>query len=46
MFVGLSGANLLEPEDLKRMAPNPIVFACSNPDPRSSRSWPMPPATT
>ena len=33
VFVGLSGANLLEPEDLKRMAPNPIVFACSNPDP-------------
>ena len=33
VFVGLSGANLLSPEDLKRMAPNPIVFACSNPDP-------------
>jgi malate dehydrogenase (oxaloacetate-decarboxylating)(NADP+) len=33
VFVGLSGANLLAPEDLKRMAPNPIVFACSNPDP-------------
>ncbi|SEK53593.1 malate dehydrogenase (oxaloacetate-decarboxylating)(NADP+) [Atopomonas hussainii] len=33
VFVGLSGANLLSPEDLKRMAPNPVVFACSNPDP-------------
>ena len=33
VFVGLSGANLLSQEDLKRMAPNPIVFACSNPDP-------------
>ena len=33
VFVGLSGANLLAPEDLKRMAPSPIVFACSNPDP-------------
>ncbi|MNF81631.1 NADP-dependent malic enzyme [compost metagenome] len=33
VFVGLSGANLLSPEDLKRMAANPIVFACSNPDP-------------
>lgn len=33
VFVGLSGANLLSAEDLKRMAENPIVFACSNPDP-------------
>ncbi|MED5608687.1 malate dehydrogenase (oxaloacetate-decarboxylating)(NADP+) [Pseudomonas delhiensis] len=33
VFVGLSGANLLSAEGLKRMAPNPIVFACSNPDP-------------
>ncbi|GIZ12787.1 malic enzyme-like NAD(P)-binding protein [Pseudomonas sp. NCCP-436] len=36
VFVGLSGANLLSPEDLKRMAANPIVFACSNPDPEIS----------
>lgn len=33
VFVGLSGANLLNPEDLLRMAANPVVFACSNPDP-------------
>ena len=33
VFVGLSGANLLSQEDLQRMAANPIVFACSNPDP-------------
>ncbi|MCL7461800.1 malic enzyme-like NAD(P)-binding protein [Pseudomonas sp. NW5] len=33
VFVGLSGSNLLSPEDLARMAPNPVVFACSNPDP-------------
>lgn len=33
VFVGLSGANLLSPELLKSMAPNPVVFACSNPDP-------------
>ena len=33
VFVGLSGANLLSAEDLKRMAADPIVFACSNPDP-------------
>lgn len=33
VFVGLSGANLLSPDVLKTMAPNPVVFACSNPDP-------------
>ena len=33
VFVGLSGADLLSPEGLKRMAANPVVFACSNPDP-------------
>lgn len=33
VFVGLSGANLLSPEVLKTMAPNPVIFACSNPDP-------------
>ncbi|MFD2231697.1 malic enzyme-like NAD(P)-binding protein [Alkalimarinus sediminis] len=33
VFVGLSGPNLLPAEVLKTMAPNPVVFACSNPDP-------------
>jgi len=33
VFVGLSGADLLSAEMLKTMAPKPIVFACSNPDP-------------
>ncbi|WP_110666881.1 malic enzyme-like NAD(P)-binding protein [Salinicola halophilus] len=33
VFVGLSGPDLLSPEQLKTMAANPIVFACSNPDP-------------
>lgn len=33
VFIGLSGANLLEPELLKLMALKPIIFACSNPDP-------------
>ncbi len=33
VFVGLSGPNLLSAEGLKAMAANPIVFACSNPDP-------------
>lgn len=32
-FLGLSGANLLTAEDIKLMAPNPVIFACSNPDP-------------
>lgn len=36
VFVGLSGANLLSPEGLKRMAADPVVFACSNPDPEIS----------
>ncbi|OLQ89972.1 malate dehydrogenase [Vibrio ponticus] len=33
IFLGVSGPNLLPPEDLKLMADKPIVFACSNPDP-------------
>ena len=33
IFVGVSGPDLLSPETLGLMAPNPIVFACSNPDP-------------
>ncbi|WP_339503205.1 malic enzyme-like NAD(P)-binding protein [Pseudomonas silesiensis] len=36
VFVGLSGANLLPAEALAAMAANPIVFACSNPDPEIS----------
>ena len=36
VFIGLSGANLLMPEILKTMAPKPVVFACSNPDPEIS----------
>ncbi|WP_188858953.1 malic enzyme-like NAD(P)-binding protein [Marinobacterium nitratireducens] len=33
VFVGLSGPDLLSPEQLSKMAVNPIVFACANPDP-------------
>jgi malate dehydrogenase (oxaloacetate-decarboxylating)(NADP+) len=33
VFVGVSGPNLLSAEQLKLMAPNPVIFACSNPDP-------------
>jgi len=33
VFIGLSSANALTPEMLKTMAPKPIIFALSNPDP-------------
>lgn len=33
VFVGVSGPDVLPPEALKLMADNPVVFACSNPDP-------------
>ena len=33
MFLGLSVANILKPEVLKKMANDPIVFALANPDP-------------
>lgn len=33
VFIGVSGPDVLPPEALSLMADNPIVFACSNPDP-------------
>jgi malate dehydrogenase (oxaloacetate-decarboxylating) len=33
VFIGLSGPNLITSADLRRMVPNPIVFALANPDP-------------
>ncbi|WP_018871758.1 malic enzyme-like NAD(P)-binding protein [Thioalkalivibrio sp. ALJ16] len=33
VFIGLSGPDLLTPEMLRSMAPKPVVFALSNPDP-------------
>ncbi len=33
VFVGVSGPDVLPVEVLKTMAPNPVIFACSNPDP-------------
>lgn len=33
MFLGLSVADVLKPEMIKAMAPNPIIFALANPDP-------------
>jgi len=32
-FLGVSGPNLMTAEQLAKMAPKPVVFACSNPDP-------------
>ena len=33
VFLGLSSAGLLTKENVKKMAKNPIIFACANPDP-------------
>jgi len=33
VFIGLSTGNILQPQDLDIMAPDPIVFALANPDP-------------
>ena len=33
IFIGVSGANLLSPDLLSKMAPNPVIFALANPDP-------------
>ena len=33
VFIGLSAGNILRPQDLDLMAPDPIVFALANPDP-------------
>jgi len=35
-FLGVSGPNLMSGEQLGAMAANPVVFACSNPDPEIS----------
>jgi len=33
VFIGVSGANLLDADSLLAMAPNPVIFAMANPDP-------------
>jgi malate dehydrogenase (oxaloacetate-decarboxylating) len=33
VFLGLSGPNIITPDDIKKMAREPIVFALANPDP-------------
>jgi malate dehydrogenase (oxaloacetate-decarboxylating)(NADP+) len=36
VFVGVSGPNVLSADLVKTMAPKPVIFACSNPDPEIS----------
>jgi malate dehydrogenase (oxaloacetate-decarboxylating)(NADP+) len=36
IFLGLSAANALSPDMVKKMAPEPIIFAMANPDPEIS----------
>lgn len=36
VFIGLSVGNILHPQDLELMAPDPIIFALANPDPELS----------
>ncbi|MDB4837055.1 malate dehydrogenase [Marinomonas sp.] len=36
VFIGVSGPNLFSADQLSKMAPKPVVFACSNPDPEIS----------
>ena len=33
VFIGVSGPGLITPDDVKSMAPDPVVFALANPDP-------------
>jgi malate dehydrogenase (oxaloacetate-decarboxylating) len=33
VFIGVSTANIMSTDDVRRMAPDPIVFALANPDP-------------
>jgi malate dehydrogenase (oxaloacetate-decarboxylating) len=33
VFLGLSGPNIITPDDIRKMAKEPIVFALANPDP-------------
>jgi len=37
VFIGLSGPDLVTPEMVKSMAVNPVIFACSNPNPEIKR---------
>jgi malate dehydrogenase (oxaloacetate-decarboxylating)(NADP+) len=41
VFVGLSGSDLVSQDMVASMAPRPIIFACSNPDPEIKRELAM-----
>ena len=34
VFLGLSAAGVVKKSMVKKMAKNPIIFACANPDPK------------
>jgi len=36
VFIGLSVPNVITPEDIKKMGPDPVVFALANPEPEIS----------
>lgn len=42
VFIGLSGPNVIEAEDLKKMSKNRIVFALANPEPEVSPEEALP----
>jgi malate dehydrogenase (oxaloacetate-decarboxylating) len=42
VFIGVSGPNVLTPEDVKRMNKDPIVFAMANPNPEIDPEAAMP----
>jgi malate dehydrogenase (oxaloacetate-decarboxylating) len=44
VFIGLSGPGMLQPEDVARMARDPIVFAMANPVPEIMPDLAAPPA--
>jgi malate dehydrogenase (oxaloacetate-decarboxylating)(NADP+) len=39
VFYGLSVANVMTPEMVKSMAPDPVIFAMANPDPEINPNW-------
>jgi malate dehydrogenase (oxaloacetate-decarboxylating) len=42
VFIGVSGPNLLTVEHIKRMKPDPVVFALANPDPEIEPALALP----
>jgi malate dehydrogenase (oxaloacetate-decarboxylating) len=42
VFIGLSAPNIITPEDIKKMAKDPVVFALANPEPEISPEQAIP----